>query len=105
MSLLPFRVYQILTEHTDCDHALPMGELLRLLRIEYGLRCDRRAVYAALDKLRTIFRSTRVMARAIGCCPTPWSCRRSGCCRTPRPPFRASPNVNASDYWKNCSGA
>ena len=54
MNLLPFRVYQILSEYTDGDHALAMGELLRLLRTEYGLRCDRRAVYAALDKLRTV---------------------------------------------------
>lgn len=52
--VLPFRVYQILSEHTDGDHALPMGNLLRLLRTEYGLRCDRRAVYAALDKLRVV---------------------------------------------------
>ena len=54
VNILPFRVYQILLEHTDGDHALPMGELLRLLRTEYGLRCDRRAVYAALDKLRAV---------------------------------------------------
>ncbi len=54
MNLLPFRVYQVLSEHTDGDHALPMGELLSLLRTEYGLRCDRRAVYAALDKLRMV---------------------------------------------------
>lgn len=54
MNLLPFRVYQILSEHTDGDHALAMGELLRLLRTEYGLRCDRRAAYAALDKLRAV---------------------------------------------------
>ena len=54
MSVLPFRVYQLLLEHTDEYHALTMGELLRLLRTEYGLRCDRRAVYAALDKLRSI---------------------------------------------------
>ena len=54
MNLLPFRVYQILSEYTDGDHALAMGELLRLLRTEYGLRCDRRAVYAALDKLRAV---------------------------------------------------
>lgn len=53
-NILPFRVYQVLSEHTDGDHALPMGELLRLLRTEYGLRCDRRAVYAALDKLRMV---------------------------------------------------
>lgn len=52
MNLLPFRVYQILSEYTDGDHALAMGELLHLLRTEYGLRCDRRAAYAALDKLR-----------------------------------------------------
>ena len=51
MNLLPFRVYQILSEYTDADHALTMGELLRLLWTECGLRCDRRAVYAALDKL------------------------------------------------------
>ena len=56
MNLLPFRVYQVLSEHTDGDHALPMGGLLRLLRTEYGLRCDRRAVYAALDKLRAVGR-------------------------------------------------
>lgn len=31
-----------------------MGELLRLLRTEYGLRCDRQAVYAALEKLRAV---------------------------------------------------
>ena len=54
INILPFRVYQTLLEHSDGDHALPMGELLRLLRTEYGLRCDRRAVYAALDKLRTV---------------------------------------------------
>lgn len=54
INILPFRVYQVLSEYTDADHALPMGELLRLLRTEYGLRCDRRAVYAALDKLRTV---------------------------------------------------
>lgn len=53
-NILPFRVYQVLLEHTDGDHALPMGELLRLLRTEYGLRCDRRAVYAAMDKLRAV---------------------------------------------------
>lgn len=54
MSILPFRLYQLLSEHTDPDHALPMRELRRLLRVEYGLRCDRRAVYAALDKLRFV---------------------------------------------------
>ena len=54
VNILPFRVYQILLAHTDGDHALPMGGLLRLLRTEYGLRCDRRAVYAALDKLRAV---------------------------------------------------
>lgn len=54
MNLLPFRVYQILSEYTDGDHVLAMGELLRLLRTEYGLRCGRRAVYAALDKLRAV---------------------------------------------------
>lgn len=54
VNILPFRVYQILSEYTDGGHALAMGELLRLLRTEYGLRCDRRAVYAALDKLRAV---------------------------------------------------
>lgn len=46
MNLLPFRVYQALSEHTDGDHALPIGELLSLLRRSYGLRCDRRALIA-----------------------------------------------------------
>ena len=53
-NILPFRVYQVLSEHSDCDHALPMRELLCLLRTEYGLRCGRRAVYTALDKLRAV---------------------------------------------------
>ena len=34
INILPFRVYQTLLEHSDGDHALPMGELLRLLRTE-----------------------------------------------------------------------
>ena len=38
INILPFRVYQVLLKHTDCDHALPMGELRDLLRTEYGLR-------------------------------------------------------------------
>lgn len=54
LNILPFRVYQLLLEYTDADHALPMGELLRLLRTEYGLRRDRRAVYTALEKLRAV---------------------------------------------------
>ena len=68
MNLLPFRVYQILSEHTDGDHALAMGELLRLLRTEYGLRYDRRAVYTALDKLRgpALARQRYDMFRVMG---------------------------------------
>lgn len=46
MNLLPFRVYQALSEHTDGDHALPIGKFLSLLRRSYGLRCDRRAPIA-----------------------------------------------------------
>lgn len=53
LNILPFRVYQLLLEYTDADHALPMGELLRLLRTEYGLRRDRRTVYTALDSVYT----------------------------------------------------
>lgn len=54
VNILSFRVYQILLEYSDGDHALPMGELLHLLRTKYGLRCDRRSVYAALDRLRVM---------------------------------------------------
>ena len=52
MNLLPMRLYQILEEHSDPEHPLSMGELRRLLRLEYGLTCDRRTVYGALNTLR-----------------------------------------------------
>ena len=108
VNILPFRVYQILLAHTDGDHALPMGELLRLLRTEYGLRCDRRAVYAALDKLRAVgchIPDIRMTARAIDCCPASWSRQRSSCCRMPYPPFPASPSASVSGFWKSWDGA
>lgn len=54
LNILPFRVCQILSKHTDADHALPMGELRRLLRTEYGLPCGRRAVYAAPSPLERL---------------------------------------------------
>lgn len=54
MNLLSFRVYQILSEYSNGGHALAIRELLRLLWTEYGLRCGRREVYAALDKLRAV---------------------------------------------------
>lgn len=50
--LLPIRIYQILEEYSDQEHPLAMGELRRLLRLEYGLTCDRRTVYGALNTLR-----------------------------------------------------
>ena len=50
--LIPIRLYQILEEHSDQEHPLSMGELRRLLRVEYGVSCDRRTVYGALDSLR-----------------------------------------------------
>lgn len=52
--LLPIRLYQILEEHSDQEHLLSMGELRRLLRLEYGLTCDRRTIYGALDTLRQV---------------------------------------------------
>lgn len=50
--LIPIRLYQVLEEHSDQEHPLSMGELRRLLRVEYGVDCDRRTVYGALDSLR-----------------------------------------------------
>ncbi len=50
--LIPIRLYQILEEHSDPEHPLSMGELRRLLRVEYGVSCDRRTIYGALDSLR-----------------------------------------------------
>lgn len=50
--LIPIRIYQILEEHGDQEHPLFMGELRRLLRVKYGVNCDRRTVYGALDSLR-----------------------------------------------------
>ncbi len=50
--LIPIRLYQVLEEHSDPEHPLSMGDLRRLLRVEYGVSCDRRTVYGALDSLR-----------------------------------------------------
>ena len=50
--LIPIRLYQILEEHSDQEHPLSMGELRHLLRVEYGVSCDRRTIYGALDSLR-----------------------------------------------------
>ena len=50
--LIPIRLYQILEEHSDPEHPLSMGELRHLLRVEYGVICDRRTIYGALDSLR-----------------------------------------------------
>lgn len=50
--LTPIRLYQVLTEYSDQEHPLSMGELRRLLRVEYGINCDRRTIYGALDCLR-----------------------------------------------------
>ncbi len=106
MNLLPFRVYQILSEYTDGDHALAMGELLRLLRTEYGLRCDRRAAYAALDKLRAVSchipeyqddgEGYRLLSRAL---------EPSEVCQTPCPPFQVSHSASVNSCWTSFSGA
>lgn len=54
VSLLPIRLYQVLLEYSDSAHPLSMGELRRHLSAVYGMDCDRRTVYAALEKLRYI---------------------------------------------------
>lgn len=50
--ILSIRLYQVLEEYSDQAHPLSMGELRRLLQQEYGLTCDRRTIYGALNILR-----------------------------------------------------
>ena len=44
--LLLLLMLNILQKHSDADHHLTQQEILRLLKIEYGVECDRRSVKA-----------------------------------------------------------
>ena len=49
--LLILRILSILQDHTDCDHRLKQVDIIRLLKIEYGLDIERKAVARNLDFL------------------------------------------------------
>lgn len=42
--LLILRILEILSEYSDCDHKLRQGDIISLLRVKYGIECERKAV-------------------------------------------------------------
>ena len=38
---------EILQEHSDAEHILPMREIIAKMQVIYGIRPDRRTIYAA----------------------------------------------------------
>lgn len=48
--LLILRILEILTEYSDAEHKLRQNDVISLLRIVYGMECERKAV--ALSLLR-----------------------------------------------------
>lgn len=50
--LLILRILQILTEFSDCDHKLRQNDIMSLLRIQYGIECERKAVARNIEFLQ-----------------------------------------------------
>lgn len=50
--LLILRILQILTEFSDCEHRLRQGDIIKLLRIRYGIDCERKAVARNIEYLQ-----------------------------------------------------
>ena len=46
------RILQVLQEFSDCDHKLRQGEIISLLKIQYGIECERKAVARNIDFLQ-----------------------------------------------------
>ena len=51
--LLILRILQILTEFSDCDHKLRQNDIISLLRIQYGIECERKAIARNIEFLQT----------------------------------------------------
>lgn len=50
--LLILRILEILTEYSDCDHKLRQGDIISLLRVQYGMECERKAVARNIEFLQ-----------------------------------------------------
>lgn len=50
--LLILRMLEILMEHSDCDHKLRQGDIISLLRVQYGIECERKAVARNIEFLQ-----------------------------------------------------
>lgn len=50
--LLILRILEILTEYSDCEHKLRQGEIISLLKILYGIECERKAVARNIEFLQ-----------------------------------------------------
>lgn len=50
--LLILRILEILTEYSDCDHKLRQGDIISLLKVLYGIECERKAVARNIDFLQ-----------------------------------------------------
>lgn len=50
--LLILRILEILSEYSDCDHRLRQGDIISLLRVQYGIECERKAVARNVEFLQ-----------------------------------------------------
>lgn len=50
--LLILRILGILNEYSDCDHKLRQGDIISLLRVQYGIECERKAVARNIEFLQ-----------------------------------------------------
>lgn len=50
--LLILRILDILTEYSDCEHKLRQGDIINLLRLNYGIECERKAVARNIEFLQ-----------------------------------------------------
>ena len=50
--LLILRILEILTGYSDCDHKLRQGEIISLLKVLYGIECERKAVARNIEFLQ-----------------------------------------------------
>lgn len=50
--ILILRILEILTEYSDCDHKLRQGDIISLLRVNYGIECERKAVARNIEFLQ-----------------------------------------------------
>lgn len=50
--LLILRILEILTEYSDCEHKLRQNDIISLLRLQYGIECERKAVARNIEFLQ-----------------------------------------------------